>query len=712
MTLVGRHIGRYRILEELGSGGMSVVYKGLDTALDREVAVKVLHPHLAGKDESRRRLAREARAVAKLHHPNILEVFDFSSAEAHDAFIVTEYIRGRTLKTYLDEGPLEPPELAAMIIHELAAALAHAHEAGVIHRDLKPENVMVREDGVLKLMDFGIARLLDIEDRMTVTGALVGSPAHMSPEIIEGLEAGPEADVFSLGIMFYALMTGRLPFTASNTTATLKRILDGAYEDPRRRVPALSDELAEICATCLQRDPARRYPNAGKLRDALADALAGLGFSRVGEELISFFADPPSYQRLARQRIVAALLERGERQLQEKRTPRALACLNHVLALDATNERALGLLKGLQRQQRRRTWRRRGIRAGIGAGVALALGLGGWQLYRMNAAGPETPKVETVGPRAEGPKGAGGTHGAATGSRLPAGTAAVTGTQGSTGALNGGPQGAQGTGGTTGTPNGAQVAGAPNGTGGDNGSQGGGAQGTGSGLPNGTQGTGDVPGGSQGASTTGAPNGSRSTGAQGTGGTGTPGRDATDTNPRLPSSTDRTSRPTMVASLDPQDDPKHARGGRIPVSILVRPYGSIRVDDGPTGTQQLAQHDVHLSPGPHTITVSCGYCEDATETIDVKPDGENVFRLRALLKSSQLALDYQPPDATVRVGGVERTAHDSLQHPFDIRSPRGPASFQHRVEVEISSPGYKTEKRVVLLEPGKPTTLRGSLAPE
>ncbi|WP_233587516.1 serine/threonine-protein kinase, partial [Corallococcus sp. CA049B] len=489
MTLVGRHIGRYRILEELGSGGMSVVYKGLDTALDREVAVKVLHPHLAGKDESRRRLAREARAVAKLHHPNILEVFDFSSAEAHDAFIVTEYIRGRTLKTYLDEGPLEPPELAAMIIHELAAALAHAHEAGVIHRDLKPENVMVREDGVLKLMDFGIARLLDIEDRMTVTGALVGSPAHMSPEIIEGLEAGPEADVFSLGIMFYALMTGRLPFTASNTTATLKRILDGAYEDPRRRVPALSDELAEICATCLQRDPARRYPNAGKLRDALADALAGLGFSRVGEELISFFADPPSYQRLARQRIVAALLERGERQLAEKRTPRALACLNHVLALDATNERALGLLKGIQRQQRRRTWRRRGLRVGIAAGVALALGLGGWQVYRMNASAPETPKARPEAPRADG-------------SKAPGPQPAAGGTQGTTGSPDGtGPlHGGQRTGGATGSPDGTGTAHGGQGAGGTRGS------------PEGT----DT---SQGTQAT----GSRPTGAQGT---GTPGRDA------------------------------------------------------------------------------------------------------------------------------------------------------------------------------------------
>ncbi|RKH42760.1 serine/threonine protein kinase, partial [Corallococcus llansteffanensis] len=172
-------------------------------------------------------------------------------------------------------------------------------------------------------------------------------------------------------------------------------------------------------------------------------------------------------------------------------------------------------------------------------------------------------------------------------------------------------------------------------------------------------------------------------------------------------------RPLVVASVEPQDDAsKHPRNGRLPVSILVRPYGSIRVDGGPASAQQLAQHDVHLSPGPHTITVSCGYCEDATETVDVKSEGENVFRLRALLKPSQLTLDYQPPDATVRVGDVERTAHDSVQQPFDIRSPRGPASFQHRVEVEISSPGYKTEKRVVLVEPGKATTLRGSLRPE
>ncbi len=397
MTFVGRNIGRYRILEQLGSGGMSVVYKGLDTALDREVAVKVLHPHLAGKDESRRRLAREARAVARLHHPNILEVFDFSAEDTEESFLVTEYVRGRTLKECVEDlGTPEPPELAAMMVHEIAAALAHAHESGVIHRDLKPENVMVREDGVLKLMDFGIAKLLDLEERMTVTGALVGSPAHMAPEIIEGQEASPEADIFSLGTILYALITGRLPFSAPNATATLKRILDGVYEDPRQRVASLSDELADICNTCLAREPQRRYANAGRLREALGDYLAGLGFARPGEELASFFADPPSYQKLMRPRIIAALLERAERLLAEKRTPRALACLNQVLALDGANARALALLDGMKREHRRKQWRARGMKLGLGLLGASALVTGALLLQPSEEPTPAAPASSPV----------------------------------------------------------------------------------------------------------------------------------------------------------------------------------------------------------------------------------------------------------------------------------------------------------------------------
>src|SRR6185295_14240807 len=375
-TLVGRQIGRYRILEELGSGGMSVVYKGLDTALDREVAVKVLHPHLSGKDESRRRLAREAKAVAKLHHPNILEVFDFSTAESEDAFIVTEYIRGQTLRAFAERERFEPPEVAAMAIHEIAAALAHAHESGVIHRDLKPENVMVREDGVLKLMDFGIAKIVDRDDKMTVTGSLVGSPAHMAPEIIEGLEAGAEADVFSLGTMLYLLAVGQLPFTAPNTTATLKRILDCEYDDPRQVNPAVSDELAEIVSRCLTRAPSGRYPNAAKLRDALAAYLEGVGLSRPHEELQRFFAGPAAYRKALVPALVERRLARADTFVAEGRPAKALACLNHVLALDPANAKAQGLLEVMNQARRRQQKKATAKRTAVSGGAAAAaLGL-------------------------------------------------------------------------------------------------------------------------------------------------------------------------------------------------------------------------------------------------------------------------------------------------------------------------------------------------
>ncbi len=615
MTLVGRQIGRYRILEQLGSGGMSVVYKGLDTALDREVAVKVLHPHLAGKDESRRRLAREAKAVARLHHPNILEVFDFSSSDSQNAYIVTEYIRGRTLRQYLDEGGMEPPELAAMIIHELAAALAHAHEEGVIHRDLKPENVMVREDGVLKLMDFGIAKLLETEERMTLTGALVGSPAHMAPEIIEGLEAGPEADVFSLGIMLYAFVTGRLPFTAPNTTATLKRILDGSYEDPRRRVAALSDDLAEIIARCLQRDRHQRYPNAGGLRDALADYLTGLGFPRVNEELTSFFADPAAYKKTARQRIVATLAGAqravpGREAHAREPWPTSTRCSPWM----RQNARALAMLDGLNRAKRRRLWMKRGAQAGVALVVLAVLGMGGYFLLRSRhttgaPSGPSTPATGTSTKPPEPPT----------------------------------------------TPQAADP------------------------------------------------------------GPSTPLQPSTPLSapPEVARPTPDEPAPEETATAkktSPRTETSHP--AKVHVSILVRPYGAIQVDDEAPSPQPLAQHDLQLAPGRHTITVRCEWCEDAVETINV---------VQARRTSSGCAPSSSPRGSRSTTSPPRRRSGwaRSCGPPARARStrstlssPRGPASFQHRVEYEVSYPGYRAEKRMVLVEPGKPVTLRGSLVAE
>lgn len=380
MSLVGRQIGRYRILEQLGQGGMSVVYKGLDTALDREVAVKVLHPHLANKVESRKRLEREAKAVARLHHPNILEVFDYAGESATEAFIVTEYIRGHTLRQFIADDSLQPPEVAAMVVHEISSALSHAHDSGILHRDLKPENVMVRQDGVLKLMDFGIAKILDRDEKMTLTGALVGSPAHMAPEIIEGEASGAEADVFSLGTMLYLFATGKLPFTAPNTTATLKKILDCVYDDPRQVVPTVSDELAEIIGTCLQRQPSARYPSAVKLRDALADYLASLGLTRPHEELKDFFLEPKGYRKALGPRITRSLLERAERFIAEKKPARALSALNQVLAHEPSNGRAVELLGQMKarklREQRTRRLRRLALGLGLGFIVLMSVARG------------------------------------------------------------------------------------------------------------------------------------------------------------------------------------------------------------------------------------------------------------------------------------------------------------------------------------------------
>jgi len=212
-----RTLQRYTLLEEVGQGGMAVVYRATDTTLNREVAVKVLHPHLASQLESRARLQREAHAVAKLRHENILEIFDYSGPDSASSYIVTEFIDGQTLKEFVAAHPLAYPEVAALIAVEIGGALAHAHAAGIIHRDVKPENVMIRKDGVLKLMDFGIAQVVDLQ-RMTVTGQLLGSPAYMAPELIEGKPLDFRTDVFAVGVMLYQLATGSLPFAGRTRT--------------------------------------------------------------------------------------------------------------------------------------------------------------------------------------------------------------------------------------------------------------------------------------------------------------------------------------------------------------------------------------------------------------------------------------------------------------------------------------------------------------
>jgi tRNA A-37 threonylcarbamoyl transferase component Bud32 len=373
-----RRIDRYELIEQVGTGGMAAVYRGRDTALDREVAVKLLHPHLAARAESRARFTREARAVARLHHPGIVEIYDYAGEAAVESFLVTEFVGGRTLRAFVEQERLEVPEVGALLVRALADALVHAHAAGVIHRDLKPENVLVLEEErrrALKLVDFGIARILASDDRMTMTGALVGSPNHMAPEIIEGREADARSDVFSLGTILYWLATGQMPFAASNPTATLRRVIEGDYTDPRLVAPRVADELAGVLARALQSDPDRRTPSAAALLSDLDAALRERGVDDAEAELAEFLAEPAAYQA----RLVRRLIERGilraDQAFAEGETARAMKLLDGVLALDPADERVAARLARITSRSR---WRRRARRALASAGVLAALLALGW----------------------------------------------------------------------------------------------------------------------------------------------------------------------------------------------------------------------------------------------------------------------------------------------------------------------------------------------
>ena len=389
-----RRVDRYELLEQVGSGGMAVVYRGRDTALDREVAVKVLHPHLATRAESRARFSREARAVARLRHPNIVEIYDYAGDAALESYLVTEFVRGRTLRAFAEEEGVGYPEVGALIVRALVDALVHAHAAKVIHRDLKPENVLVLEAGgrrAVKLVDFGIARILSSDEKMTLTGALVGSPNHMAPEIIEGREADARCDVFSLGTILYWLATGKMPFAAPNPTATLRRVIEGDFTDPREESPLVSDALAAVVKKALAADPALRTESAEALRASLEQALAASGLADAPAELEAFLADPEGYKRELPGRLVAFALAEADRALAAGETARAMRFLDRVLALRPGDRAVEARLARLALRARlRRHARRAGFAlAGIALVAAMAAALSAWHARHPPA--PEAP---------------------------------------------------------------------------------------------------------------------------------------------------------------------------------------------------------------------------------------------------------------------------------------------------------------------------------
>ncbi|HEX8950699.1 MAG TPA: protein kinase [Polyangia bacterium] len=397
MDMIGRQLSRYRLLQEVGQGGMAVVYKATDTTLNREVAVKVLHPHLAGQEESRARLQREAHAVAKLRHENILEIFDYSGPDSAESYIVTEFIHGRTLKNFLAAEPLPFVEVAEMIASEVARALEHAHQFGVIHRDVKPENVMIRDDGLVKLTDFGIAQIVD-KERMTVTGQLLGSPAYMAPEHVEGRPLDFRTDVFAVGILTYQLATGQLPFRGKNPHEVLKRIAECKFQ-PADAVNALvGKRLNRVIDKALQREPDARYADVGELRRELIEDLADAGVDDARAELGRFFADPKGWARAFKPRLVAALTASGKARAAAGRTAAALELWGRALGHEPRNEELRALVDGVAAHQRRSHFLRRGVVVAGALVVVAAAGLGAQQWLKRHHATTTQPPARVVAP--------------------------------------------------------------------------------------------------------------------------------------------------------------------------------------------------------------------------------------------------------------------------------------------------------------------------
>jgi eukaryotic-like serine/threonine-protein kinase len=270
--------GRYELGERLGVGGMSTVVRAFDDRLERDVAIKLLAEHLADDEQFVARFRREALSVARLVHPNIVQVFDFGLDEpTHRQYIVMELVRGRSGAEILrDEGVLDLRD-ALSIVAQACRGLEYAHRNGVVHRDVKPGNLLRGEDGVVKLADFGIAKAFSDESSITQVGSVLGTAAYLAPEQAAGEQAGPAADLYALGVVAYQLMSGRLPYEAQSLT---ELALKQQRELPPRLDelnPEVTPQLAMAVDRALALDPRQRPASADELRSMLADGARGIG---------------------------------------------------------------------------------------------------------------------------------------------------------------------------------------------------------------------------------------------------------------------------------------------------------------------------------------------------------------------------------------------------------------------------------------------------
>ena len=393
---IGSVLGRYEVIEELGAGGMAVVYRGRDVELRREVALKVMFPHLSRRQEAVARFHREARAAAALDHPSIVRIYDVGGgempADAGDEapavdppYLVMELVPGRSLSEHATEHGPFLGEVVACVGVVMCTALSKAHRAGIIHRDVKPANILVADSGRVALTDFGVARIEDDDSSLvTRSGMLLGTPAFMSPEQAMGDALDERSDIYSLGATLYQLATGSLAY-AGSAARVMSGIAEGSLVPPLQRNPGMGIDLARIIERMMAREPAQRYQSADQAAAALRAVVEdGLGATAIEAELTRFFAGPAQYTREVMPRVVAATLRQAREAARQRRLPRAIALADRTMALDPECQEAMELVRRLSAGRRRRSWI-----AGACAALAVGGAAAGIMEWRARAPAPE-----------------------------------------------------------------------------------------------------------------------------------------------------------------------------------------------------------------------------------------------------------------------------------------------------------------------------------
>lgn len=268
---VGKNIGRYQVLETLGVGGMSTVYRAHDPQTNRAVAIKVMQVHVAANETMRMRFEREARTIYKLRHPHILPLLGYGEEQGMP-YMVMPLMRGGTPADMLKSGPL-PIEKTARIVSQIARALDYAHQQGIIHRDLKPANILMDESGAAFLTDFGVARITETSAKLTGTGDFLGTAAYASPEQCLGEEPTAASDIYSFGIMLYEFLTGEVPFQGTSVMGVIQQHISETVPNPLRVNPTLPIEVFEVVRKATTKIPTARYSSAAAMSDALVRAL-------------------------------------------------------------------------------------------------------------------------------------------------------------------------------------------------------------------------------------------------------------------------------------------------------------------------------------------------------------------------------------------------------------------------------------------------------